>query len=251
MFLAIDIGNTNIVYALHTGKKWRDVIRVPTDRQYTVHALMAQIRWVLQQWNCDATALAHVGVASVVPMLDARLRHALATCELRSVHWVTHRSYQWPIVYPRPAEVGADRLADAAAAHAIKACDWLILDFGTATTIDYVDKQGGYHGGPIAPGATLTQHALTNAAAKLPEITLAAPKRMLPHSTKEAMQAGIFWNVIGGIEKTVALLWKEIGRKVPLLATGGLAPLIIPHLSMPVRIEPNLTLDGIRVCATT
>lgn len=250
MFLAIDVGNTNIVCALHDGMAWRASTRTVTTRDLNQAALATMLCDVLATSSVAAAQLTGVGIASVVPSLDAPLGAAVQQTCARTPYGVTPANYPHPIRYPLPHEIGADRLADAAAALAHFGAPALVIDFGTATTFDYLDATGAYCGGPIAPGVHLSRQALARAAAKLPEVDFARPAALLPRTTVEAMQAGLYYGAVGAVDGIVDRLFAEIGGVPPrLIATGGLAPVIAPHLRHPVTLAPHLTLEGIRVLA--
>ncbi|MBI4237275.1 MAG: type III pantothenate kinase [Deltaproteobacteria bacterium] len=247
LFLAIDVGNTNIVCALHDGVQWHAPTRTVTMPALSDPALEAMLRAVCAASRVAATQIAGIGVASVVPSLDAALHTAVQRVCTRSAVFVTPANYPHPIRYPLPHEIGADRLADAAAALAQFGAPALVIDFGTATTFDYLDASGAYCGGPIAPGVHLSQEALSRAAAKLPEIAFARPAGLIPHTTVEAMQAGLYYGAVGAVDGIVERMLTEIGASPQLIATGGLAPVICPHLRYPTTIAPLLTLEGIRL----
>ncbi len=240
MFLAIDIGNTNIVYAVHDGAAWKCVSRQTTNRNASVAQLSEQIATVARE------KIAQVGIASVVPMLDAAMSDAVTAACGVTPNFATTATYPYPIRYPKPEEIGADRLADAAGALAKYSGPLLIIDFGTATTFDYIGADGAYYGGPIAPGILLGKQALSAAAAKLPDIEFALVDQLLPTTTAHAMQAGLYFGAIGAVKEIVRRMQNEIGAPLHIIATGGLAASIVPALDFPVTLEPQLTIEGIR-----
>ncbi|MBI2342735.1 MAG: type III pantothenate kinase [Deltaproteobacteria bacterium] len=250
-FLAIDIGNTNITLAVAAGDAWRGPIRLETDSVRDVTACMAHLQRTLSALHTHVGEIECVGVASVVPPLDPLYEATVRELFGAAPHLVTMETYPHPIAYPIPAEIGADRLADAAGALKKYAPPVIIVDFGTATTFDYLDAQGAYCGGPIAPGVLLAQRALTEAAAKLPAIDFVAPTRVLPRTTVEAMQTGIFFGTVGAVNGLLERMYQEIGTRPTLIATGGLAPMIVPQLADRFYVEPLLTLEGIRAITVT
>ena len=149
-----------------------------------------------------------------------------------------------------PAEVGADRLLNALAAHqGLYAGPLIVVDFGTATTFDVVDADGAYLGGVIAPGINLSLEALHKAAARLPRIGIGRPQAVIGRSTVPAMQSGIYWGYVGLIEGLVARIKAEYEAPLKVIATGGLAPLLAEGTTVIEVIAPQLTLDGLRLLA--
>jgi len=148
-----------------------------------------------------------------------------------------------------PAEVGADRLLNTLAAHQRFGGPLIIVDFGTATTFDVVDKDGGYLGGVICPGINLSLEALHQAAAQLPRIGIARPQAVIGRQTVPAMQSGVYWGYVAMVEGLVARIKAEYGGPMKVVATGGLAPLVAEGTMVIEQIEPDLTLDGLRMLA--
>ncbi|MBS0505318.1 MAG: type III pantothenate kinase, partial [Proteobacteria bacterium] len=150
-----------------------------------------------------------------------------------------------------PQNLGADRAVNAIAAHALHAGDLVIVDFGTASTFDWIDYHGAYKGGIIAPGINLSLDALVSAAAKLPRIAIEAPatNSVIGRNTVDQMNIGIYWGYIGMIEGLVSRMKAEIGRPAKVIATGGLAVLFEQHTDTFDAIEPDLTLRGLAMLA--
>ncbi|MBV8912075.1 MAG: type III pantothenate kinase, partial [Acetobacteraceae bacterium] len=148
-----------------------------------------------------------------------------------------------------PAEVGADRLLNALAAHRHYQGPLVVIDLGTATTFDVVDRDGAYLGGVIAPGINLSIEALHKAAARLPRIGIGRPQAVIGRSTIPAMQSGIYWGYVGLIEGLVARIQAEYEGPLKVIATGGLAPLLAEGTTVIGAIDPHLTLDGLRLLA--
>lgn len=241
MLLVLDIGNTNMTFGLFKGAKliktWRCVTKkVPRIAELEVYRSASKVGKV-----------EGMIVSSVVPEIDSAVRRALKKRFGVSPMFVTYRNAGVKIGYPRPKEIGADRLVDAVAAWKTynKAC--VIVDLGTAATLDYVDGKGTYMGGSIAPGINLASKALYDATSKLPKIKIKVSKRMLPKTTIEAMQTGVYQGYIGLIERLVKMTLKEVGGNPVIIATGGLAPLILKGTGMRVHHEPYLTLHGLRL----
>ncbi len=148
-----------------------------------------------------------------------------------------------------PEEVGADRLLNALASHHHYRGPLVVIDFGTATTFDVVDKDGAYLGGIIAPGINLSIEALHRAAARLPRIGIGRPQAVIGRSTVPAMQSGIYWGYVGLIEGIVARVKAEYGAPLKVVATGGLAPLFAEGTLVIEHTDPDITLEGLRLLA--
>jgi type III pantothenate kinase len=164
---------------------------------------------------------------------------------------IARASLEWgfAIKVDNPEEVGADRLLNALAGHRRYGGPLIVIDFGTATTFDVVDRDGAYLGGVIAPGINLSIEALHRAAARLPRIGIGRPQAVIGRSTVPAMQSGIFWGYVGLVEGIVTRIRAEYDAPMKVLATGGLAPLFAEGTTMIERIDPDLTLDGLRMLA--
>jgi type III pantothenate kinase len=250
MLLAIDIGNTNVVFALMDGRKIVSRWRIATDPRRTADEYAVWLHQLMALESHERSAVEAVIVATVVP----RALHNIEV--LASKYFATNVlvagrppvEFGIAIDLPEPESVGADRIVNAIAAHAAHEGDLIIIDFGTATTFDVVDYNGSYKGGVIAPGINLSLDALVAAAAKLPRIAIEAPSgnmAVIGRSTEEAMRSGIYWGYVAMIEGMVARIAKEIGRKSKVIATGGMAALFSKHSNVFDAIEPDLTVTGL------
>ena len=249
MLLAVDVGNTNVVFALYDDLVIRARWRIATDPRRTADEYAV---WLLQLMTLQGFDRAQVGaviLATVVP----RALHNLSVLS-RTYFGVEplvagRAPVDWGIAVDviEPHTVGADRLVNAVAAHAIEPGDLIVVDFGTATTFDVVDFTGAYKGGIIAPGLNLSLDALVAAAAKLPRIALEAPEtdEVVGRTTEQQMLIGVYWGTIGQIEGLVHRLRARIGRPARVIATGGLASLFERRSTVFDRIVPDLTLDGL------
>ncbi|QMW21837.1 type III pantothenate kinase [Sandaracinobacteroides saxicola] len=249
MLLAIDVGNTNIVFALCEGSaiahRWR--IRTEGARTADEYAV-----WLNQLLTLEGLAFGSIGAAIIATVVPQTLFNLQRLCRkyLGVEPLVANGDFDWGlrINLPNPAEVGADRLVNAVAAHARYSGALIVVDFGTATTFDVVGADGAYEGGVIAPGINLSMDALYQAAAKLPRIAVEPPPEgagAIGKSTVHAMQSGVFWGYVGLIEGLVARLGAEIAAPVTTIATGGLATLFGRHTSALNKVEPDLTIDGL------
>lgn len=250
MLLVVDAGNTNIVFAVHDGSSWRGIWRISTDIQRTSDEYAV---WLL-------TLLAHAGLApdqidrtvigTVVPAALYHLRR-LSRDWLRTEPLIASLTLDWgfQIRMDQPGEVGVDRLLNGLAAHRLYGGPLIVIDFGTATTFDVVDAAGDYNGGAIAPGVNLSIEALHQAAARLPRIAIGRPQSVIGRGTVAAMRSGIFWGYIGLVEGIVARIKTEFGAPMKVVGTGGLAPLLAEGTDIIERIDPELTLEGLRMLA--
>jgi len=250
MLLVIDAGNTNVVFAVHDGQAWRGVWRIRTDAQRTSDEYAV---WLLSLLDRVGLKVGMVSAAVIGTVVPAALYHLRRLCrEWFSIEpLVARASLDWgfEIKVDNPDEVGADRLVNALAAHHRFGGPLIVVDFGTATTFDVVDRDGAYLGGVIAPGINLSIEALHHAAARLPRIGIGRPQAVIGRSTVPAMQSGIYWGYVGLIEGLVGRIKGEFGGPMKVIATGGLAPLFTEGTLLIEHIEPDLTLDGLRMLA--
>lgn len=246
MHLAIDIGNSNIVCGLFDGDVLRYEWRIEAHRESNTSDLGKAIRKGLHTAGIPSGDIEGVIIGSVVPPLDAAMAAAVTQLTGTTPLFVDHTNAGIPMRYPRPEEVGADRLANAAGAIAAHGTPCIVVDFGTATTFDYIDADGAYCGGPIAPGLGISNAALTSAAAKLQPTPIAATEHLLPQSTAEAIQAGVFHGYVGLTQYLIEKLTTEVGTNPTVIATGGLAKFIAPSCHAIQIVAPTLTLDGLR-----
>jgi type III pantothenate kinase len=249
MLLAVDAGNTNVVFALVEGGVIRARWRIATDPRRTADEYAVWLHQLLGLEGFGRDAVDAVIVGTVVP----RALHNLEVLARKyfGVDAIVagQGAAEWGIALDvaEPRSVGADRVLNVLAAHALHQGDLIVIDFGTATTFDVVDYSGAYKGGIIAPGINLSLDALVTAAAKLPRIAIEAPDdtSVIGRTTEEQMQIGIYWGYVAMIEGLVARLKAEIGRPVTVISTGGLATLFDRHSAIFDAIEPDLTIQGL------
>ena len=252
MLLAIDAGNTNVVFALVDGEgKIRTRWRIATDPRRTADEYAVWLHQLLGMEGFAKADVAQVIIGTVVP----RALHNLTVLAEKYFHQkpIVAGKDGWPIALdvPEPETVGADRALNAIAGHALHQGDLIIVDFGTATTFDVVDPSGAYKGGIIAPGINLSIDALVAAAAKLPRIAIEAPTdtNVIGRTTESQMLIGVYWGYVAMIEGLVGRLKAEIGRPARVIATGGLALLFDKHTDVFDSIEPDLTIQGLALLA--
>ena len=252
MLLAIDAGNTNVVFALVAasesgGGEIRARWRIATDPRRTADEYAVWLHQLLGLEGFAKADIDQVAIATVVP----RALHNLTVLSQKYFgrEPLVAGAEGWPIALDvvEPKSVGADRALNVMAAHARHPGDLVVIDFGTATTFDVVDYSGAYKGGIIAPGINLSLDALVAAAAKLPRIAISAPEgsSVVGRTTESQMQIGVFWGYVALIEGLVARMKAEIGRPVTVIATGGLAILFDQQTDVFDAIEPDLTIQGL------
>jgi type III pantothenate kinase len=253
MLLAVDCGNTNVVFALIEGREIRARWRIATDPRRTADEYAVWLMQLMAIEGVQRSDVTGVIVSSVVP----NARHNLEVLASKyfgvTALFAGEGAAEWGIEIDveEPSSLGADRAVNAIAAHAKHGGDLILIDFGTATTFDVVDFQGAYKGGIIAPGINLSLDALVSHTAKLPRIAIEAPQSqsVIGRNTEEQMRIGVFWGYVATMEGLVARLRAEIGRPAKVVATGGLAVLFDRHTDIFDNVDPDLTLEGLAIMA--
>jgi type III pantothenate kinase len=249
MILAVDAGNTNIVFALVQEGAIRARWRIATDARRTADQYSVWLHQLLELEGYSRDDVEGVIIGTVVPRALHNLE-VLAEKYFRKTPLVAGQGpASWPLQLDvdEPQNVGADRALNAIAGHAKYEGDLLIIDFGTATTFDVISPSGAYKGGIIAPGLNLSLDALVNAAAKLPRIAIEAPAdtNVIGRTTQTQMLIGIYWGYVGMLEGLTRRICSELGRSPTVIATGGLATLFDKHTDLFDAIEPDLTIQGL------
>lgn len=253
MLLAVDVGNTNVVFALFDGQDIRTRWRIATDPRRTADEYAVWLMQLMTIEGIDAKSVDQVIVASVVP----RAVHNLAVLSEKYFGLAPliagEGAAEWGIVIDieEPRSLGADRAVNAVAAHAKYPGDLVVVDFGTATTFDIVDFNGTYKGGIISPGINLSLDALVGNTAKLPRIAIEAPRSasVIGRNTEDQMLIGVFWGYVAMMEGLIARIRAEIGRPAKVIATGGLAILFDEHTDIFDAVDADLTLEGLALLA--
>jgi type III pantothenate kinase len=247
MLLAIDSGNTNIVFALFDGETVRGEWRSSTTVNRTADEFGVWLIQLMAIEGIDRKEVTACIIASVVPAVMFNLKQLCRKYFGREALVVGEEGVKLGlnILLDRPEEVGADRLVNAVAAHKFYKGPLIVIDFGTATTFDVVDGEGNYCGGAIAPGINLSLEALHAAAAKLPRVAIGRPKTVIGKATVPAMRSGIYWGYVGLIEGLVTRISQEFGQKMTVVATGGLAPLFMEATPIIEHLQGDLTLRGL------
>lgn len=248
MLLAIDAGNTNIVFAVHDGKQVRAQFRAVTKDNRTADEYYVWLAQLLQLEGIGAGDITGAIISSVVPPSLFNLRRLCAKYFRQNAMVIGDPDVDLGIVInaDRPRAVGADRLVNTVAGYRDYGGNLILIDFGTATTFDIVGEQGSYEGGIIAPGVNLSMEALHLAAAQLPRIAVERPATVIGRDTIPAMQSGIFWGYIALIEGLVARIRQEYGKPMKVIGTGGLAHLFRHSTAVIEAVDHDLTVRGLR-----
>jgi type III pantothenate kinase len=249
MLLAINANNTNTTFAIWHGADLKGSWRAATEGKRTADEYVVWLDHLLSLDGLSRRDVDGAVIASVVPEVNFNLftlcRKYCGTDPLvvgeRGVKLGTRA------LVDRPEEVGADRLVNTVAAHNRYTGPLIVVDFGTATTFDVVDRDGNYCGGVIAPGINLSLAALHMAAAKLPSVRIGRTERVIGKDTVSCMQSGIYWGYVGLVEGLVSRIRTEFGAAMHTIATGGLAPLFAGASEAIERVDPDLTLWGLRL----
>ena len=249
MLLAIDIGNTNIHMGLWQSDTWALCWRARSVAEKMPDEYAVLIRSFLNNADMGWEAVTGVIVCSVVPTLTVKFVELIDRYTQLQPLVVTHETKTGVKVnVDQPQQVGADRIVNAAAAHALFGGPAIVIDFGTSTNFDVVSGKGEYLGGAIAPGIHLAHDALVSRAAKLHKVDVQPPPSPIGRNTIHAMQSGLFWGHVSAVEGIVKRLTKALNEgKAKIIATGGFAPMFQQHTDVIDTIAPELTLDGLRV----
>jgi len=249
MFLAIDCGNTNTVFAVFKNDGTHATWRCGTDSARTADEYASWLIPLLKHENLSFDDMSSTLISSVVPDANFNLERLCSKYFDVPPQFVKSSNIDLGIEIdmPKPEEVGADRLVNAVAAKKKYTLPIVIIDFGTATTFDVVNTRGAYAGGVIAPGINLSVDALYRAAAALPKIRVEKTDKVIGNSTVTAMQSGLYWGYISMIEGMIARIEVELGIEVAVIATGGLAPVFAEGTDIIHSIDQDLTLVGLKL----
>jgi type III pantothenate kinase len=244
VLLAVDVGNTQTVFGLFDGDRLKEQFRVATNRSHTSDELGVMLRAFV-----DVGALDGIVLCASVPTL-------VREYETFAERWAGTEllvlgpgvSTGVPIRYDDPREVGPDRIANAVAVRERHGAPAVVVDFGTSTNFDVVNAAGEFAGGVLAPGIEISMDALFAHAARLPKVPFAAPEHVISQTTTAALQSGLVYGFAGQVDAIVSRIVAELGAAgAPVVATGGLADLIAPHSATITAVDPELTLQGLRI----
>lgn len=250
MIVVVDIGNTNIVLGIYSGRELRHHFRLSTNRNATVDEYGVLINNLFQMAGIDMNDIQGVIISSVVPPLK-RIIEEMSKKYIGKNPLMVGPGIKTGLNlrYENPREVGADRIVNAVAAVDIyKGGPLVVVDFGTATTFDCIDQENNYLGGVIVPGIGISTEALYQRASQLPRIDLEKPKKVIGRNTIHAMQSGIIFGYAGQVDGIVERIRKEMQvDSLQVVATGGLAELIAPETKSIQEVNQLLTLEGLRL----
>jgi len=253
MLLAIDVGNTNIVVGVFDGATLLHSWRLLTLRERTADEVGLMLTGLFAHHRVDVKAIRACVMGSVVPPLTPIMRSMVNRYfDVEPLSVDPKSNAGMPILYERPAEVGADRIANSIAAYEQYGrrlgLPLIIADLGTATTFDAVTAKGEYLGGVICPGPQISADALFQRAARLPRVDVRKPPSVIGRTTIGAIESGLFYGYLGMVEGLMARMTAELGGRATGIATGGLAPLIVPETTnLFEAMEPDITLHGLRI----
>lgn len=248
MLLAIDIGNTNVVVGVYEAKKLVTHWRLQTVPERTSDEYGALISHLAASKEISCNRFNAVVVSCVVPpMLGTAQELGENFFGVKPLIIGPGVKTGMPILYDNPKEVGADRICNGVAAFEKYHDACIIVDFGTATTFDFVSKKGEYLGGVIAPGLLISVEALFQKASKLPRIEIVKPREVVGKNPVHSIQSGIFYGYVGLVDGIVQRIQKEQKGRNRVIATGGLAPLIAAECPAIEEVDEFLTLDGLRI----
>lgn len=248
MLLAVDIGNTSTTLGVFDGEKLRATWHMATGVHRMSDEYAALLLNLLRQQGMDTADIKAVALCSVVPPLISTFEELFKRYfNISPLVVGTGVKSGVRIRMDNPREVGADRIADAAAAHHLYGGPVIVIDLGTATTFGIISKEGDYIGGIIATGIATAAEALFTRTAQLPRVELASPKHVIGSNTVAAIQSGIIYGYASLVEGMLSRIWKELGVKAKVVATGGYAGLIAKETKVIDVVNPDLTLIGLRL----
>lgn len=252
MLLAIDVGNTNVTIGVFNGETLVHSWRLAALRERTADELGIFVTRLFEQTRVDHSAVHGIVVASVVPPLTRPMEEMCERYFGQAALLVDASNAGIPIAYHPVAEVGADRIVNAVAArekYGKTKIPLIVVDFGTGTTFDVISREGEYIGGIICPGIAISAEALFQRAARLPRVEVRKPAAVIGQTTVDAMQSGLFFGYVEMVDGLVRRIRRELpaGERAAVIATGGLAEVLASETQAIQHVEPNLTLDGLRL----
>lgn len=247
MLVAIDIGNTNITIGLFNNSKLIGNYRLTTKVRRTSDEYGFMLKTFLDNSNIKQENIDDVIVSSVVPkVMHSFVNGIVKFLSIQPIIVAPGIKSGISVQLENPKSVGSDRIADCAGAFYEYGGPVLVVDFGTATTYDYVDRDGNFKAGAISVGIETGANALWAQTAQLPEIEIKRPKTILAKSTATEMQAGVFYQFLGGVEYTIAQFKKEVGQDLKVIATGGLGRVVCHYTNSIDVYDPNLIFKGLK-----
>ncbi|MBI1351976.1 MAG: type III pantothenate kinase [Actinomycetales bacterium] len=245
MLLAIDVGNTNIVLGLFDGEELSASWRIKTDARTTADEMILTFRGLLAgEREIDGIALCST-VPAVLHEMRVMFERYFADTPTVIVEPGTKTGV--PVLTDNPKEVGADRIVNTIAAHHQYGGPCIVVDFGTSTNLDVVSAKGEFLGGALAPGIEISIEALASRAAQLRKVELVRPRSVIGKNTVEALQSGALYGFAGQVDGLVDRIVDELGEVTAVVATGGLAPIVVQESQTITHYDPELTLTGLRL----
>jgi type III pantothenate kinase len=248
MLLAVDVGNTQTVLGIFNGERLAEHWRIATESERTADELAALVARLLELRDLGFEDVTGICLASTVPLL-VRAYTELAERYVEAALVVVGPGAKTgiPILYDSPREIGPDRIANSVAAKNRYGAPCIVVDFGTSTNFDAVSEAGEYLGGVLAPGIEVSMDALFERAARLVKVDFAEPPAVIGKTTVGGLQSGLVYGFAGQVDGIVTRMRAELGDAAQVIATGGLAELIAPHSETIDRVDPLLTLEGLRL----
>lgn len=246
MLLCIDVGNTNIVLGLFQGTDLIESFRIATDSRTTADELALKFQGLLE----DTSEIDGIALCSTVPAVLREMRTMLQKYFAEIPHVVVEPGTKTgvPVLTDNPKEVGADRIVNTLAAFSIYGGPAIVVDFGTSTNLDVISSKGEFLGGALAPGVEISIEALAARAAQLRKVELVKPKNVIGKNTVEALQSGAIYGFAGQVDGLVDRIIAELGEPVKaVIATGGLASVVVSESQTITHHDPDLTLHGLRM----
>jgi type III pantothenate kinase len=248
MVLAVDIGNTNIVFGVFDGGRIMCHWRIGTDKSKTPDEYGILFRELMKIRDIDPDSIDGAVISCVVPTIQSTVSSAVKTYfDVNPVVVSPGVKTGMPILYHNPKEVGADRIVNGVAAYDKFRSAVIVVDFGTATTFDCVSEKGEYMGGVITPGLMISAEALYREASKLPRVEIAKPENIIGKTTVESIQSGLIHGYAGLVDGVVAKIKSEMKTEPRVIATGGMAGLIAPESGTIEEVDEFLTLRGLKL----
>lgn len=248
MLLVIDVGNTNTVLGVYDGDEILHSWRLTTERHRTTDEYGILCRNLFDLTGVKWDSITAIAIASVVPPLNHTLwRMAKVYFQVEPLFIDPASNAGMPIKYNPPSDVGADRIVNGVAALARYGGPCIVVDFGTATTFDAISGEGEYLGGVICPGIQVSAEALFARAARLPRVEIKQPESVVGTSTVGSIQSGLYYGYVGLVEGILRRMKVELGESTHVIATGGLATLISRETDLIDQVDPDLTLEGLRL----
>ena len=248
MIFVMDVGNTQTTAALFRGADMVQSWRLTTARHRTQDEWGALLQSLFSLHGYDMQDVSGISICSVVPPADAPLRLMCKTYFGHDPLFIVPGTKTGiHVLYDTPADVGADRIVNAAAVYGVHKTPAIVVDFGTATTFDMLGENGDYMGGVIAPGIGISAEALFEKAAKLPKVEIARPRKVIGKSTVGSMQSGLYWGYASLTEGIIKKMKAEFGTVKTVIATGGLAGALVKDCPSIDVVDENLTLNGLRI----